>query len=418
MRRTGRMKDTPRVKPVRKIEINENFSKWKIPLIIILFVGGITLTVLAALKMVRVQPGWQTISADGGMTDTCVYDFTLQYLLGETEQKTNEENSAVAELYMTSAAQAHKIFSADTAYENVNNLYYLNHNANQEVSLEPALYSALELMVKEGGRRLYLAPIYENNRALLASLEDYEAEELDPTANEDTKAFYEETLPFVNDPEKVDLKLLGNNKVCLQVSNDYLVYAGKMGIENFVELDWLRNAFIIDYMAEEFIAAGHTNGILVSYDGFTRNLDQTDRSYDVNLLCSGARVATAQYQNVKSFVWLRDYPMSELERLDFYAWEDGRVNHRYLDPADGLQKSVNSDFVGYSRSLGCAEVALKIAPVYIAEGVSGQALAALPGEGVEYVLAGLKNVYVSDKTVTFLNLLNGEPIYEVPGNEE
>ena len=98
MRRTGRMKDTPRVKPVTRIEIKEKFSKWRIPLIIILFVGGITLTVLAAIKAVRIQPGWQTITADGGMTDTCVYDFTLQYLLGETEQKTNEENSAVAEL--------------------------------------------------------------------------------------------------------------------------------------------------------------------------------------------------------------------------------------------------------------------------------------------------------------------------------
>lgn len=418
MRKTGRMRSTPRVKPVKKIEINENFAKWKIPLIIILFLGGITLVVLAAVKTVRIQPGWQTISADGGMTDTCVYDFTLQYLLGETEMKTNEENREVSQLYMTSAAQAHKIFSADTAYENVNNLYYLNRNANQEVALDPALYDALELMVKEGGRRLYLGPIYENNRALLASLEDYEAEELDPALNEDTKAYYEETLRFVNDPEKVDLKLLGDNKVCLQVSNDYLVYAGKMGIEDFLELDWLRNAFIIDYMAECFITAGHTNGILVSYDGFTRNLDQSGRSYDVNFLCSGARVATAQYQNVKSFVWLRDYPMDEKERLDFYAWEDGRVNHRYLDPADGLQKAANSDFVGYSRTLSCAETALKLAPVYIADGVNVQNLAALPGEGVEYVLAGLKNVYVSDKTVTFLNLLNGEPIYEVPGYEE
>ena len=418
MRRTGRMKDTPRVKPVRKIEINENFAKWKLPVIIVLLLGGIALIVFAALKVVRVQPGWQTITAEGGMEDTCAYDFTLQYLLGETEEKTNDENREVTQLYTQTASQAYKIFSSDTAYENVGNLYYLNHNVNQDISVEPALYDALELMTERGGRLLYLAPIYENHRSLLASIYDDEAALFDPTTDPDTKAFYEKTMTFVHDPASVELRLLGDNKVHLYVSDEYLVYAGKMDIENFVELDWLRNAFVIDYMAETFLAAGRTNAIFTSYDGFTRYVDQTGRSYDVNLLCGGIRVATMQYADVTSFVWLRNYPIDESERLDFYVWEDGRVSHSHLDPADGLQKSAGSDLVGYSRTLGCAETALLLAPVYIADAMDYAALEDLPQKGVEYAFARIKTLYVSDKTATFLNLLNGNPAYEVPKNEE
>ena len=416
MRKTGRLKRTPSVPPVRRIVLPEKFSKWKILLIAVLFAGGITLAVMAAVNMVRIQPGWQTIQVDSGLENTVAYDFTLQYLLGQTDQKTNKENSAVTEIYTQAAADAYRIFCAEDL-DGEKNIYYINRNPGQQIEVDGALYEAFSLLAQSGSRALYLAPVYENNRVLLASDDDLEAAQYDPAKNPDVQTYYEEVLAFAADPEMVELELLGNNQVRLNVSQEYAAYAAENGIEDFIDLDWMRNAFVIDYLADVLIQAGYTNGVLLSYDGFTRNLDQTGRTYTTNLhdgtVYAGNRVASMEYTGVQSMVWLRDYPISETEVLDFYCWQDGRISHAHLDPADGLAKAAVRDFVGYSRSLGCAELLLQIAPVYTADQMDWDALAALPQAEAEYAVVSEGTLYASDRNVTFTNC-DYEVRYDVP----
>lgn len=44
----------------------------------------------------------------------------------------------------------------------------------------------------------------------------------------------------------------------------------------------MKNAFITDYVADVMIDNGYTLGSLTSYDGFTRNLDQTSAITKLN----------------------------------------------------------------------------------------------------------------------------------------
>lgn len=80
----------------------------------------------------------------------------------------------------------------------------------------------------------------------------------------------------------MNVELLGGNQVKLSVSDDYLAFAEKNFISDFIDFSWMKNAFITDYVADVMIDNGYTLGSLTSYDGFTRNLDQTSAITKLN----------------------------------------------------------------------------------------------------------------------------------------
>ena len=421
MRKTGKLK-TPPVKPVQKIEVPTKITKGKVILIAALLAVGITLLVWGAVKYLTVPKGWQTIAVPDNLENTCIYEFSLQYLLGETEQKTNDEKSAVTDLYVQAAADAYRIFGEEKQ-EGVYNIYYLNRHPGQTVEIHPELYRAFQTLENSGSRYLYLAPIYANNRVLLSAETDVEAQEHDPVTNPEVAAIYEQLLFYLGKPEYVSLELMENNRVRLNVAEEYKAYASELGFDTYISLNWMRNAFVADYIADTLTAKGYTNGVLASYDGYIRNLDLSGRSYDFNIFDGTVdrnyRVATMQYSNVGAMIWLRNYPISTNERLDYHYWEDGvRVSHARLDPNDGLSKAACGDMIVYSKALGCAELLLQSADIYVADTLDWQAVAALPQNGAEYAIVYNSALYASDKTAGFTNLKYGDPKFQLPGGQE
>ncbi len=421
MRKTGKLKNDPPVKPVRSIQVPVTVTKKKVLLIASLLAVGIALIVWAIVAFLTVPKGWANIEPPPGLENTCVYEFSLRYLLGETDEKTNREKNAVTELYVQAAEDAYRIFS-ENEIKDVKNIYYINQHVGEKVQVDPALYNALALLTEDGRRALYLAPIHENNRALIACTDDTWAEEYDPTRNEDTEILYSELLTFIQDPEHVELELLGENQVRLVVSDEYQKYTEENGFDKFITLDWTRNAFVTDYIADALIARGYCNGILTSYDGYIRNLgtkEVLEQAIFDGTVNRNYRVATMQHTGVGAMIWMRNYPISMDDlNVDYYVWENGRVSHTRLDAADGLPKSACSDFVVYSRSLSCAQILDRTMDVYIADQMDWEAVADLPGAGVEFVAVDKGIVYASDRDVTFSNLEYGDPEYELPGGAQ
>ena len=404
MRRSGR-KYQPHLPPIRKIVLPEKFSKWRLVLLIVLLVGGLTLIVTAGVKVLTKEPGWQTITAEGGTTGSCSGDFTLQYLLGQTDQPVNVENNAITDLYTQACKDAYQIFSSQESFQDVYNLHYLSQHPGEEVTVDGALYTALSLLENAGSRVHYLAPVYEISRTVSASPDDESAGAIDPARNEGMKAYVQQVMGFVSDPNHISLELLGENRVKLTVSQDYADFAKTWEIGGYLDLYWMQNAFVADYIAQCLIAAGHTNGVLSSYDGFTRNLDTAGRSFSLNLYdrVEGEVFAAAvmEYQNVGSLVTFRNYPSNELNTHYFYLWEDGEISHPYVDGTDGVSKSAANDLVTWSRSLSCGETLIAAMDVYIAEKLDMDALEGLPERGVEYALFVDRTLYASDTQVSF-----------------
>ena len=110
--------------------------------------------------------------------------------------------------------------------------------------------------------------------------DDSETVNYDAYQNGEVAAYFSEVAAYSNDPSDVNVELLGGNQVRLSVSDDYLALQRRIyfGFIDFRD----ENAFITDYVADVMIDNGYTLGSLTSYDGFTRNLDQTSAITKLN----------------------------------------------------------------------------------------------------------------------------------------
>ena len=183
------------------------------------------------------------------------------------------------------------------------------------------------------------------------------------------------------------------------------------GIERFLDFGWLKNAFIVDAIAEIMVENGYTHGSISSGNGFSRNLDDREVPYSQNLFdrVDGViyPVGEMTYRGPMSIVYLRDYPMNDMDRYWSYQLEDGSVRSSYLDPADGLCRSAAHDLVCYSQTLSCAEIALQAAPIYVSDTLDVQALEALAGVGIQSIRCEGRNVLGTEPDLEIANLYEG-----------
>lgn len=211
------------------IVLSEDRVKLRAVLLVLLGIIAAASFAYGVNALFTAEPGIREITALTGEMNSGDA-FTFYYELGAGEVSATDEERAIRSLYTQAATDAFRIFSADVAFEGCGNLWYLNQHINEPVAVEPALYNALALLENSGGRYHYLAPVYELYFSLFQSESDQEAFHFDPYRNEDLRRFYQEAADFANDPGAVDVELLGDDTVCLRVSEEYLAFAEKNGV--------------------------------------------------------------------------------------------------------------------------------------------------------------------------------------------
>lgn len=396
---------------MEKIELSDKHIKprW-IAAIIFLLIGAATLA-YAFSQLLSPQTGWTKIEVNTA-EESCAGDFVLMYNVGVSGVSARAENRAVTALYTQSAVTAYRLFHATREFEDMGNVASVNRSPNQEVAVDEALYRAFALLERYGDRQMYLGPIYETYRGLFHCTEDAQAAEFDPRANALVMAYHTDVAAFAGNPDAVQLELLGENRVRLSVSEEYLRYAEENEITAFLDFGWMKNAFIVDYLAQEMAEFGYTRGYITSYDGYMRNLDSSGAIYGIDLYdLAGQTIypaAQMQYAEPMGLVSLRDYPLGALDSDRFYTWSDGRICSQYLDLADGLCRSAVHDLVAYSGEAGCAEILLRIAPCYIAETLDEKAL--ISYKDVEVVYCKNRVLYYTEPDLALMNLLDQDGI--------
>lgn len=394
MSRYARKRSDPPVKPVKHIEVTDKNRKLKLVLIVVLLALGVTLIATAITQILVTPAGWETIQVETDADESCAGDFIFQYLLGDGDQAANLEQREVTRIYSQAAQDAFRIFHEERIFDGVHNVAYLNQHPNEEVEIPAALYDAFAMLEKYGNRALYLAPIYRAYVGMFLSDQDWVAQTYDPEKDSEQAAYFTEVLAFTTDENAVKLELLGNNQVKLRVSDAYLQYAADKEITTFIDFYWMKNAFIVDYLAEQMTAAGYTKGSISSFDGFIRNMDASNRSYQLNIFDRiGQEIYQAgamNYTGALSMVSLRNYPMSELAVQLYYQWEDGSYTSCHIDPADGRSKSALNDLVGYGQGIGCSEILMKLYPEYVADTLNADEF---------HVIAGVDTVYCKDRII-------------------
>ena len=359
-------------KPVEKITLDaKTASKWRIFFIALFFCIGIGSLIYAFTHLGNNQKGWQKVVLKEITVANSSYDFTFLYEFGAGGKRVSKEMKKVKGLYEKLCISSYRIFDRLEEYDGIRNLCYLNRHPNETVEIDPSLYAAFETFEREGGRMLYLGALTVHLEVLITSDSDEALAETDPYTNGEVMAFFQKTAAYAADEQSVNLELLGNNRVILHVSDEYLAFAKANDIVDFVDFGWTRNAVICDYIANGLAAEGYRHGILTSYDGFTRNFAGSDESYAYDLILANDGTAdkrgTLTYQEAKSFVWLHDYVAAAYDRLGrVLTLADGKKRHTYLG-AEGLPQSALNDLVVWSPDGSCTKNALIASRYYIAD---------------------------------------------------
>lgn len=359
----------------------------------------------AMLVFLSKDSGWTQIQATSTDELNVRDDFVFLYELGDSNQSATAENKALTILYTDLCEQAYMMFTADYAYNELNNVYSINHNPNQVLTVDDGLYHALETVQQSGDRGIYLGPVYAIYDDIFNCEEDVQAAEFDPYENEEAAEYYAEIAAFAADSSAVDLELLGENQVRLNVSDDYLTYAGENGIENFIDFSWMRNAFVADYIADSISAQGYTHGSISSYDGFVRCLDERGTSYSFGIYNREGNEVTQpaimDYTGPMSIVYLRNYMMADKDLVHYYAYDDGEIRTLYLDTVDGKCKSTRNELVCYAKDAGCADVLLQMVPLYISEEWEPEAVDVLKADGIYSVYVENGEIVCNSDTESF-----------------
>ena len=373
-------RDRSRREPVMpriiKLEVSEKNMRGRLIAVVVLLAIAFTAIGIAVKGVFTTEPGWKVMDC---YADIITYsdDFVFSYYLGSEGNATAEER-AINAVYSQGMEEAFRFFSDQALEDGTKNLAYLNDHLNETVTIEGPLYDALEKLENAGLRHAYLAPVYLEYKPVFLSQNTSEAAVYDPMRNDELKTYVQEAAAYANDPAHVRLEMLGNDQVCLGVSEEYQVFLETHEIDTVLDLNWMTNAFVCDYVADLLIQQGFTKGFIASYDGFTRNLGGLEDEFRFNLFNRVDQTydlaGALGYKGAFSVVYLRDYPMSEADRWHYMAYEDGQITTIFLDPTDGMSKSAVTDLVVYAADKSCAELLTVAAPAMIAEELDVQSL--------------------------------------------
>ena len=366
-------RDRSRREPVMpriiKLEVSEKNMRGRLIAVVVLLAIAFTAIGVAVKGVFTTDPGWKVMDCYAEIV-TYSDDLVFSYYLGSEGNATGEER-AINTVYSQAMTDAYRYFTDQPLEDGTRNLAYLNDHLNETVTIEGPLYDALEKLEHAGLRHAYLAPVYVEYKPVFLSQNTSEAAVYDPMRNEELKADVQETASYADDPAHVRLELLGNDQVCLWVSEEYQAFLEANEIDKVLDLNWMTNAFVVDYAADLLIQNGFTKGFIASYDGFTRNLGGLEDEFRFNLFNRVDQTyelaGALGYKGAFSVVYLRDYPMSDADRWHYMGYEDGTITTTYLDPADGMSKSAVTDLVVYAADQSCVDLLTLAAPAMIAE---------------------------------------------------
>lgn len=395
-----------------KIEVSDKHVKARLIAAVIFLVISVVSLGYAVSILTGTDKGWQFISASG---DSTVYaaQFALSYELGASDQSARNENKAIRQIYSDACLKAGKAF--DNHMVSPGNIRTLNDSPNEVVELDSVLYKALELLEQSGDRTVYLGPaflLYEN---IFSCTEDWQLEDFDPADNEELGKLFGRIAAYARDSDSVKVELLGENRARLCVSKEYLAFLEYEELDGPLDFGWMKNAFITDFIADSLISAGYTRGNISSFDGYTRNMDDSSGTmYSLNIFdyADGAAVVAARldYQGSMNFVSYRNFPVNDMDFQRIYVPAGGERKTMYLSLEDGLPCTGADSLTVYSDTLGCAEILLLASPVYQQEKVTDDNLVRLTKHGAWSVLAGEHRLVVTDTQGKLNGIYDG---YEV-----
>ena len=401
---------TPSLPPVEKVEVSEKHIKLRVVLFILLLVIGVVAIGFGVSFLFAKESGWYEISPENSQQLTGK-GYSFYYYLEDEGFLKKSERKAVTSAYSTALDKAYITFTNLEFGESVN-INTLNKKPNTEIIVDSALYSALEKLKNAGIRNHFLAPLYPTYNNIYTTESDVFLKDYDPSENSEVRAFFDKVLTYANDPNKVDVVLLGDNKVKLSVSADYIAFAQSEGITSFVDFGWMTNAFIVDYVADSMVAKNFTKGSFSSTDGFIRNFCTTTDSFFTNIYdVRGDQIylsANFRYSKNMAIISYKGFILSPADYGRYYQTDEGKVYTPFISPIDGLTKGPHPYLMVYSTSNKCVDLLTNTVNAYVGDSLDEVAIQNLPTFLISYVYCKDAKILTNDENAVFNEVYHDE----------
>ena len=407
---------TPYVPPVKHIELDEKKIKPRLILTIVFFIIAIIAITYGVVSMNSTDDGWRNVEVSSKLDGSCIPEIAFQYNLGASGVAAGVEYRELSKVYTEAADNATKFFN-NRYYVDTSNLRTLNDSPNSDIAVAQELYDALKLLSDSGRREMFYAPYYDEYTSLFLCVDENEAYNFDPKRNPEVEQYINSLSAYVGDENHVSLTFGENNTLRLNVSDEYLAFAEEYGITSYVDLYWMKNAFVVDYIAKKLMENGFYFGSLSTFDGYVRNLDKgSGYIYGFNLYDKvGDTVnpaAIMSYSGQISVVNYRSYPMTDLDAPYYTEDADGNTLSKYIG-GNGYPTSATGSLVMFSREKSCAEILVSTMEYYLADALDTTEVENIPDISCVYCKDSKVVTKSTDEKISFDSFYDGYTLEKV-----
>ena len=390
---------TELVKPVEQIELEGRHIKLRIILAIVFFLVFVGSMIFILVTVNHTDAGWSNIPIQAG-TINADKEILVSYNLGKNGDA-GTESRAIKALASDTLETTYKNLDAYTSYDEIKNIYYINRNYNKDIVVSQFLYNSLSKI--KDSNILYLGPLVTYYDSMIGALTDADSKSYDPLYSETIKKLFADILVYANDRNHIHLEFKEDSKVNLVISAEYQEFASTAGITDFINLSWLRNAFIVDAIADRMAENNYKNGYVSSADGFTRNLGSGDEKFSISLIDYDTKFITVgriEYSGNYSVVVMKNFMTSSYDKKYIRYIDDNRRTY-YIDSTDGISRVASNYFVCIDANKSVVDLAIKSATININKELNLSSL----GDASYYIVSGKKVLHNTDKFT--LNLAEG-----------
>ena len=320
-------------------------------LFVIAFAVAITAFSMGVLGLSKNKEGYQTVDASPD-EEAVLYasDFSLIYYFQGKSGEIKELRKEISAAYSAALSRAYKLLDKNNSYEGFVNLATLNSKPGENVKVSTELYAILKdaysKTLKDQGYNMFAGALYDYVNSILI-LED--PEEFDPLNNSET-AERIKLLAELAQEKNFGLRFIDDNEctVCFEITDTY-----KNGVEELetadaapLDLNLLKDAYILEIVIKALDNAGFTNGYISSKSGLTVALSGQDglkygiygiKGSDPAILKTIESDGRAVYSLIKAFGFSNEsmyytimHDGVKVYRNPFISAADGESNSRLL----------------------------------------------------------------------------------------
>ena len=270
----------------------------------------------------------------------------LKYYVSGSSAQIRAELKEVQDVYSDTLLRLYQQLDAEQRHDGITGLADLNAAPGEWVQvdavLESSLRDALERTQAGQGYSVYAGPLYREWRTL-RYLE--EPERFDPANSPEERAILEQLAAFLGDPSAFSLEI-EEGRARLTVSEAYRAWAKENEIDApILDFGLLRDAYLLDRLAEYMRYRGYTSGYLYTDSGLSLQMAlDGDTSYQLLGLKDGeaAAAGAVTLPSPSAFCQFTAFSLTN-EKYGYYTLEQGGAvlyRHPMIDMQTGDVRQV------------------------------------------------------------------------------